>query len=159
MQGEEDRDDRDDPHAAGRVLSHPLMRVTGRFRDRMKRSAREAYEPDDQDREDSCDEQVRRAGEDPSGLLDPAKVPQGDERYEANGERNPQEVERRSRRDDRRDPRRDRDGDGQYVVGEERYTGYLGRDQTEVVLGHYVGAAGGRVGLDRLAVAEHQDRE
>ena len=31
--------------------------------------------------------------------------------------------------------------------------------QAEVVLGDDVGAAGGRVGLDRLAVAEHQDHE
>ena len=45
----------------------------------------------------------------------------------------------------------------EHVVGEQGDAGHLRRQQAEVVLGDDVGAAGRRVGLDRLAVAEQQD--
>ena len=52
------------------------------------------------------------------------------------------------------DAGRDRHRHGEDVVGEQRDAGHLGGQQAEVVLGDDVGAAGRRVRLDGLAVAE-----
>ena len=55
--------------------------------------------------------------------------------------------------------RRDRHRDGEHVVGEQRNAGHLRGKQTEVVAGDDVGAAGGGVGLDGLAVRQDQEAE
>ena len=52
-----------------------------------------------------------------------------------------------------------RHGHGEDVVGEQRDAGDLGGQQTEVVAGDDVGAAGRRVRLDRLPVREDQEAE
>ena len=62
-------------------------------------------------------------------------------------------------RDERGGAGGDRHRDGEDVVGEQRDAGDLGGQQPEVVAGDDVGAAGGRVGLDRLAVGEDQERQ
>ena len=74
-------------------------------------------------------------------------------------DRDPELVrrERRERRGERGGAGGDRDRDGEDVVGEQRDAGDLRRQQAEVVAGDDVGAAGGRVGLDRLPVREDQE--
>ena len=52
-----------------------------------------------------------------------------------------------------------RNGDGEHVVGEQRHSGDLSGKQTEVVAGDDVGAAGRRVGLDRLSVRQDEEAE
>ena len=65
----------------------------------------------------------------------------------------------RRRRRDRRHARGHRDRNREHVVREEGHAGELGGQQPEVVLRDDVGAAGARIGPDRLAVREEEDRE
>ena len=62
-------------------------------------------------------------------------------------------------RDDRRDAGRDRHRDGEDVVDEQRRAGDQRRVLAEVLAAHDVAAAAARVGEDRLAVRERDDRE
>ena len=58
-----------------------------------------------------------------------------------------------------RDAGRDGDGDGERVVDDQRGGGHEARVGAEVGPGDGVGAAAHRIGVDDLAVGEHQDRQ
>ena len=126
---------------------------------RLEGPGREPHEPDHDQRHDAEDEHVGGSGEDLARLPDASQVPERDQADEADRHRHPEDVEARRRGDDRRDPGRDRHRDGEHVVGQERHAGHLRRQQPEVVLRHDVRAAGRGIRLDRLPVAEDQDRE
>ena len=59
----------------------------------------------------------------------------------------------------RRNSGRDADGDGQHVIDQKRARGYKRRRLAEIVLRDDVRAATARVGVNRLAVREDDDRE
>ncbi len=60
---------------------------------------------------------------------------------------------------ERRGARGRRHGDGEHVVGQQRDSGHLRRQEAEVVARHHVRATGRRVLLDRLPVGEDQEEE
>ena len=158
MQSEEDPDDGERLDPLGGVFEIPSRLVT-RGRRVMQRSHRELHDPEQDQRSDHREEQVRRRGEDPSRLLDAAQVADSDQRDEEQTHGHAELMQRRDRGDDGGDARRHRDRHGEHVVRQQRDPRDLRRHQTEVVLRDDVRASRGRVGLDRLAVAEHQDRQ
>ena len=125
--------------------------------ERVELARQVASEPDEDREEQARQEEVGGEPEDPPGLPDPEEVPVGEERDEGEGDPHPVPVDGRSDGAERLHPGRHRDGHGEDVVDEQRDAGDLRGQQAEVVPGDDVGPAGGRVGLDRLAVGEDQD--
>ena len=104
------------------------------------------------------DEQVGRHGEDAARLADPRRLPYAISQMNTSDSATRTGTSSGHDRADRLHPGGRRHAHGQDVVEQERDPGELRGQQPEVVLRHDVGAAGGRVGLDRLAVGEDQDR-
>ena len=115
--------------------------------------------PDHEQRHDARDEHVGRCREELARLAHPSEVPVGDQRDERHRHLDAERSGRGHQRDERGDAGRHRHGDRQDVVRQQGDAGHLRGDQPEVVLGDDVGAAGRGIRLDRLAVAEHQDRQ
>src|SRR6266511_3455371 len=107
--------------------------------------------------EEASDEHVGGGSEDLAGLPDPQQVAVRDQPDEQERQDGPHDHRQRHHRADRLDARSGRDRNGQHVVHQERNPGQLRREQPQFVLGDDVGAAGGRVRLDRLAIREDQD--
>ena len=135
-----------------------LHRVLGARGDRWI-AERCAPETDDDHERDRPDEDVRRKREDERCLADASEVHDDDDDHEADGELDAAAVERRDRRDDVVDTRGDRHGDRQDVVDQQRRRHDDARDLAEVLRRDLVVAAARGVGLDELAVADHDHRE
>ena len=118
-----------------------------------------AEQADDDEHGEHEDVEVRRRGEHATGLAHAAQVGDGDHADDHQTERDAQRLVEVERRLHRQHAAGDGHGDGQDVVGEQRRAGHQRRRLAEVGLGHDVGAAARRVGVDRLAVREDDDEE
>ncbi len=115
--------------------------------------------PDAEEQEHHHDEEVGRDGEHPPGLPHPPQVAPGDDPDERDREPDAVRVEPRDGGRDRGHAGRHRDRHREDVIGQQRDPGQLRGQEPEVVLRDDVGATGARVGLDRLAVGEQEDRQ
>ena len=119
----------------------------------------DAVEADADQQHQHADVQVGRWGEHRPRFLEAAQV--GDRHHGDQGQaqRDPPAAVEPERRLDRQHAAGDRHGDGEDVVGEQGGAGDQRRRPAEVLAGHDVGPAAGRVGVDRLAVRRHDDHQ
>ena len=114
-------------------------------------------QPDGDDREQADDEEQGREQEGPGRFAQASQVENGDDRQDAEADRDGGGADAGEGGCQRPHPGGDRHGDGQGVVNDQGG----GRDQAdvgaEVVPGHGVGTAAVRVGGDDLAIGEDQD--
>ena len=134
------------------------VRVLLRDGEGLQMTSEHLVDPGDARDPEADDEQIRRGGEDLARLPDAQEVPVRDQPHEHERRQDPQGHRERDDRADRLDAGRRGHAHGQDVVDEERDTGELCGQEPEVVLRDDVGTARGRVRLDRLSVAEDQDR-
>ena len=116
-------------------------------------------EADGDDGQESDDEHRRGQQEGARRLAQAAQVEHHDEQEDPQAQRDGGPVERREGRLEAGDSGGDGDGDGQRVVDDQRCRGDEARVGAEVRPGDGVGAAAHRIGVDDLAVGEHQDRQ
>ena len=93
------------------------------------------------------------------GLADAPQVAEGQHRDEGEAQRDAMVVPFRERGGDGSHPGRDADGHRQDVVDQQRRPRDQARGLPDVLLGHDVGAAAARIGVDRLAVREGDDEQ
>jgi hypothetical protein len=125
----------------------------------MSRAEQRAPRADADQHQDRHDEEVGRDCEDPPRLPNAAQVAEHQHEHEPERQLHAVDVHLRKRGGDGGDAGRDADRDRQDVVDEQR----RGRDErrhlAEVVLRDEIGAASGRVRMNRLAVREDDHRE
>ena len=104
-------------------------------------------------------EAVRRDGERPARLLDPAQVDEREHADEAEREGDRVGSQRRDRAGDRCDAGNDRHGDGEHVIDQQGSRGRQRRVLAEVGPTDRVGAAAVRVGGAGLAIGRDHDHQ
>ena len=105
------------------------------------------------------DEEVGRHREDVARLPDAAQVADGQDREKREAHLDAIRIELWKRRRDREDAGGDADRDRQRVVHQQRRRRNQPGGRPDVLLRDDVGAAAGRVGVNRLPIGEGDDRQ
>ena len=123
-------------------------------RDMAEGAAGGLRQPGEDQQRHIADEEVGGDSEDPSGFFQAAQVAVGDQDHKSHGQGDRHRAERGDRRDDGVGAGRHRDSHCDGVADQQGGAGNLGDVRPEVVPAHHVRAAGLRVGLDDIPVAD-----